>query len=395
MISPGTPAPNTSSGFWFGLWTTFKLLIAVSACSLIAIFMVASTDATDTPVAQSSGTATPQPTVVIQGRVPTPAPTPAAPTDVFVPGRLIYVKGSTIYMVHHYDAPVPLAIGREPGVSPDGTKLAYVAFYKNYQDLMLLNIQQRTHTRFLDDSPSVPTDVSTAFTAATPSWSDDGQYIYFSWSYPGAPNYPNTSTYDRQDLSVTRCAVASPCNTSTGTQITTPYFEAGGDFEPAPRLADPTYLVYTKWQYQQARDNTSRSLPRLVSQNLNDGTKVDLTNILDNVSEPVWSPNGRYLAFVKTSDDLQSSSIYIMTFHPPGRIADYEHARLLVKGTSFAAHPVFSPDGSEMAFIAQSSDSTLHLYIAPVTFGPNARLGIAQEVKRADVVDGDRLAWTQ
>jgi WD40-like Beta Propeller Repeat len=396
VTAPNPPVDTSQSGFWFGLWTTFKLLIAVGVCSLIAIFMIASTDATDTPVAQSSGTATPEPTVEIIGPVPTSLPTPVVHSDVFIPGRLIYVKGSTIYMVHHYDAPVPLAIGREPGVSPDGTKLAYVAFYKNYQDLMLLNIQQRTHTEFLDDRPTDPTNVGTGLTASTPSWSDDGQSIYFSWSYPGAQNSPpNASTYDRQDLSVTRCAAAGPCNTGASTQITTPFFETGGDFEPAPRLADPNYLVYTKWQYQQARDNTSRSLPRLVAQNLNDGTYVNLTDILDNASEPVWSPNGRYLAFVKAADDLQSSSIYIMTFHPPGKVADYAHARLLVKGASFASHPMFSPDGSEMAFIAQSTDGKLHLYVAPITFGPNAHIGTAQEVRRVDVVDGDRLAWTQ
>jgi Tol biopolymer transport system component len=317
------------------------------------------------------------------------------PQDVFVPGHLIYVKGSTIYMIHHYDQPVPLAVGREPAVSPDGTRMAYIAFYKNFQDLMLLNIQQRTSTKLVNDELTNPQDASTGLTAAEPSWSNDGKSIYFSWSYPGAPMLGSPNTFDRQDLSVTRCAVAGPCTTATAVKLTTPYFQAGGDFEAAQRLADPSYVVYTKWQYQQARDNTSRSLPRLVALNLNAGSEVDLTTTQDNVSEPVWSPNGRYLAFVKTSDDLQSSSIRVMAFHPPGRISDYSQSRLLVKGGPLVGHPVFSPDGQYLAYLQQASDGRFHIFIARVHLGRTAHIDTPQEVKRSDIVDGDRLAWTQ
>jgi dipeptidyl aminopeptidase/acylaminoacyl peptidase len=327
--------------------------------------------------------------------LPSAAPTSPIPQDVFIPGRLIYVKGSTIYMVHHYDAPIPLAVNaRQPSVSPDGAKLAYVSFSKNFQNLMLLPIQSRKPELFLDDSPTVPTDVRTGKTAAMPAWSNDGKSLYFSWSAPGSPfaSVPGSVVY-QTDFSITRCAIANPCNTSSAQTLTKPYFETGGDYEAAPRLADPNYLVYTKWQYQQARNNTSESLPSIQSRDLTNGTEKGLTDPLDNVSEPVWSPNGRYLAFVKTSDDLQSSSVWIMAFHPPGRAADYTKARLLVTGSPFAAHPVFSPDGKYIAYLQTASDGRLHIYIAAITFGQDAHIGTPQEVKRADVVDGDRLAW--
>ncbi|MDB5057300.1 MAG: hypothetical protein JWO59_772 [Chloroflexi bacterium] len=402
-MNPDPTHPPSSARFLAGLWTTVKLLVVVVICVLIAILMMSSTQATETPARATNGSITPGSAIKITGAIPTPPATPAAPQDVLIPGKLIYVKGGTIYMLHQYDLPVPLAVGREPSVSPDGTHLAYVAFTKNYQDLMVLNIQQRTSTKLLDNNLADPQNAGTGMTAAQPTWADDGKSIFFSWSYPGSPYYCGLTSgcalpapwAERTDLTVTRCPVTGPCSIATARSLTQPYFESGGDYEPAPRLADPRYLVYAKWQYQQARDNTSRSLPRLQALDLTNNTEVALTDPLDNVSEPVWSPNGRYLAFVKTSGDLQSSSIWIMAFHPPGRIADYTHAHLLVSGTQLAGHPVFSPDGKYLAYLQQAADGHLHIFIARIHLGPNPHIDAPQMVKRPDIVDGDHLAWTQ
>ena len=57
-------------------------------------------------------------------------------------------------MLHHDDPPIPLAVGKQPSVSPDGKKLAYVTFFKNFQNLMLMLIQTRKPSLFLDDSPT-------------------------------------------------------------------------------------------------------------------------------------------------------------------------------------------------------------------------------------------------
>ena len=392
------------SNWWPSLWASVKIIFVLLACGTIAIFMITSTEPTETPVAEGNGSSVAAPTPRIVGPIPTPPAVAATalPQDVFVPGRLIYVKGRTLYMVHGYDAPVPLAANAsQPSVSPDGTRLAYVAFFKNYQNLMLLSIQQRTSTLFIDDKLTDPHDASTGRTATTPSWSDDGKHIYFAWNYPGSPFYGQDGQkmplpapqMERNDPTITRCPASGPCDTTTAQPLTAPYFETGGDSQPVARPADPRYLVYAKFQYQQARDNTSRALPRLQALNLTDGSEVSLTDPLDWVTEPAWSANGRYLAFVKSSDDLQSSSIWIMAFHPPGRITDYAGARLLVSGAPLAGYPAFSPDGKEMAFIQSDTDGNLYLYVATVHFGKNAYVDTPREVKRANVIDGDELAW--
>jgi hypothetical protein len=325
--------------------------------------------------------------------LPSVVPTSAVPQDVFVPDHLIFVRGSVVYMVHGAaEAPVPLVAGaKQPSVSPDGKRLAYITWgaqYQNYQNLMLLDIRSRTSRLLLNNAPTAPTNVETGRTADAPAWSGDGNDVYFAWSYPGAAGAPYAT-----DLSVTRCPAAGPCAAGSATTMTRPNSQTGGDDTPAPRPGDAADLVFVRYAYATDRDGVDRALGQLRAQNLSSGSDTPLSDPLDDVSLPVWNPNGRYLTFVRTADDLQSSSIWIMAFHPPGRMADYAHAHLLVKGTPFAADLAFSPDGKEVTFLQSGEDRRLHLFIAPVSLGQNPHIGTPREVLRAGIVDGDRLAW--
>jgi dipeptidyl aminopeptidase/acylaminoacyl peptidase len=383
---PGPP----DRGIWYALWTATKLTVVVIICAAIAVFMLTSTDSTVTPAAPI--TASPTPIRIVVG-LPTPTSVPivrAAPQDAQVPGHLYFVKGSTIYKLHGADPPVPIADGRQPALSPDGRQLAYVLFQHNYQDLYTLNMRTDAGARYLNDSLTDPTDQRTGKSVAEPAWSTDGQYLFFSWSYPGAI-YQNTAS---SDFSITRCPAAGPCGVGTATQISTPDFESGGDYDAAPRPKDPTILVYTKYVYQENSTSEYFSIPRLVSRNLTTGGEVDLTPPLVGVSNPAWNPTGRNLTFVKTSDDQQHTNIWEMPYHPVGDPQDFKHAHLLVRGNPFASYPVFSPDGHYLAFIQTGDDGRLHLYIGLVHLGKHPSLDHVQQVKRAGVVDGgERLAW--
>ena len=380
---------------WHIAWTVGKFGVALAIAVVLAVFMLTSSQPTVVPAASvATPTQADIATPMVNTSIATPKPTPVVPQDAFVPGHLIYVKGHQLFSLHNYDDPVFLATGTEPAVSPDGRYVAYILPSKNYQDLYILDLRKHTTTKLLNDSLRNPIDASTGFTAAMPSWSDDGQSVLFAWSYPGAP-IPASENFDRTDLSISKCASTGPCNESATTKITTPFFQTGGDYEPVPRLADPSILVYTQYQYQVARDGTNRSLPKLVSLNLTTGTSTVLTPAQDAVSQPVWSPTGRAIAFVKTSVDQRSSDIRVMKFHPPGDPNDYAKARLLVKGSPFAAHPVFSPDGHSMAFVQYGDDGRAHLFIAHVELGLHARVFDVQMVRRAGIIDSDRLTWTR
>jgi|GEM_PF-1794294 len=408
-MNPNLTSDPQHASLWRRTWITTKFVGAVVACSLIVILMAASTEGTVTPVAQANGTATPIATINVLGTpIPTVQPSPSIPNDAFVPGRLFYVQQGVIYMVQGYDDPIAIASvsdgqAGQPSVSPDGRKLVFTAEYKNYSDLMVVTIATRKVEQFLRDAPTVRLNPETGKTAATPAWSDDGKTIYFSWSYPGSPSSLNNLLTYETDLSITKCPVAGPCNTSTATRITPstcsnndcePAFQSGGDSSPAPRLGDPNYLVFSRWQYLMARNGQYQSLSSLIAFNLSDSSETTLTNPLDNVSQPVWSSDGHNLAFVRPTADLLSTSIWVMGFHAPGLLADYSTARQLVAGAPFAADPVFSPDDRYIAYVAKhGSDADWHLYIAPVYFGPHAHIGTPQEVQRAGVIAGDRLAW--
>ncbi|MGH2409316.1 MAG: TolB family protein [Chloroflexota bacterium] len=394
MATDPPPGPKRQSGR--SLWTYLKLAAAVLIAAIVAVLMLGSTQPNAVPAAPDA-TATPEGIVTpvvapLTPTVVTAAPTAILPPDAYVPGHLYYVKGRAIYSVHHTEAPVFVTTGSEPAISPNGKQLAFILFSKNYQDLWLLDLKTHALTKLVDDAPRIPVNVSTAYTAAMPAWTDDGQSVVFSWSYPGAP-LAGTANFDRLGLSITRCAVTTPCAEGNAVKLTTPAFESGGDYDAAPRPGDPATLLYSKYQYETARDNTSRSLAFLEALNLSTGALTSLTPLLDNISQPTWSPDGKTLLFLKTSDDQKQTSIWEMDFHAPGDPNDYAKAHLLIAGNSFAADPAFSPDGKDLAFLQTSSDGLLHLYISQIHLGKHPGIDHIQMVERAHVVDGDRLVW--
>jgi Tol biopolymer transport system component len=394
MATEAPPGPERQSGQ--SIWAYLKLGAALLVAAIVAVLMLGSTqpnavpaapDATSTPVGIVTPLVAPlTPTVV------TTAPTPILPPDAYVPGHLYYVKGRAIYSLHHTEAPVFVTTGSEPAMSPDGKHLAFILFSKNYQDLWLLDLKTHVLTKLVDDAPRNPVNVSTAYTAAMPAWTNDGQSVVFSWSYPGAP-IAGTANFDRLGFSITRCAVTTPCAEGNAVKLTTPAFESGGDYDSAPRPGDPTTLVYSKYQYETARDHTNRALAFLQALNLTTGALTPLTPLLDNISQPTWSPDGKTLVFLKTSDDQKQTSIWEMDFHAPGDLNDYAKAHLLVTGNSFASNPAFSPDGKDLAFLQTSDDGRLHLYISQIHLGQHPGVDHIQMVQRAGVVDGDRLVW--
>jgi Tol biopolymer transport system component len=314
------------------------------------------------------------------------------PSDTYVPGHLCYVKDRTIYSVHHYDAPQEITTGSEPALSPDGTQLAFIVFSKDYQDLYLMNMKTRRLRELVNDYMSDPQNAATGLTAAVPAWTDDSQSVLFSWSYPGSP-IAGTTNFNRTDFSITECPAAGPCTTATAVKLTTPASQSGGDYDAAARPGDPNTIVYSRYQYETARDNTSRSLAYLVAGNTVTGASVELTPALDNDSQPAWSPDGKYLLYMKTSDDMKTTSIWAMAFHAPGDPQDNGKAQLLIQGNSFAADPTFSPDGKDVAYLSSGDDGLLHLFIAQIHLSAHPTIDHVQEIQRANVVDGDRLVW--
>src|ERR1700737_4071970 len=70
---------------------------------------------------------------------------------------------------------------------------------------------------------------------------------------------------------------------------------------------------------------------------------VRLTNHATHDNGPVWSPDGRFIAFSSTHPVSQVSEIYRMK-------ADGTDQRMLTHDGAFAIHPAWSPDGRRLMF---------------------------------------------
>jgi TolB protein len=96
-----------------------------------------------------------------------------------------------------------------------------------------------------------------------------------------------------------------------------------------------------------------------------------VTNLTDNEAtsldeKPIWSPDGKKLAFISrfASEPIQTRNIYVMEPEAPG-----ETINLAVQVTHFAngefiGEPVWSPDGTRIAFVTGTSEGNRSVRVA-------------------------------
>lgn len=393
-MSRRSPSQMDGTGFWYTLWTASKLLAVLLICVPIALLMVTSSQPTAVPTAAPTPTPTgilPSPT---PGTLATAAPTPKSSKDTTVPGTLIYVQGRSLMEVRGAGAPVRLlSQAASPAISPDGRKVAYIRFQKNFSDLLVLDLQTGKSIQLTQDGLRDPIDPRTGLTAGSPAWSDDGSSIYFTWNYPGfIAGATASTTTNRTDLAIYRCAATGPCAYGSAQDIADAGFTySGGNYDPAPRPTDPSLMVYSQYTYGQGQD---LALPTLISHDITTTTEIPLTGATSAASEPAWAPNGRYLAFIETNLNEATNALYVMQFHSPGRYSDFNHAVKLLQGNPLIAHPVFSPDGKYLAYVANDPSSDgFHLYVARIHLGPHTTMDTPHLVAQAGIVDSDQMAW--
>ena len=148
--------------------------------------------------------------------------------------------------------------------------------------------------------------------------------------------------------------------------------ESSNAYEEYPSFnADGTLLVYSKVQYSFYKKNTGilGSLFGLTgstfivenSEIWMKNLKTGETTLLGNGYQPVFSPDGKKIAYVKYASDAKSCSIWTMSADGSDQVQVTDAKK------GYAYHPRWSPDGTKLVFQASKKDKKdFDIYIVDV-----------------------------
>src|SRR5207244_4196387 len=90
---------------------------------------------------------------------------------------------------------------------------------------------------------------------------------------------------------------------------------------------------------------------------------AQLTNFPDSVVQPAISADGRMLTFIRGSDSFFSAGQIYVKMLPDGE------PKQLTRDDAEKMSPVFSPDGSRIAYSVKGNDSGYETWVVPVLGG--------------------------
>ncbi|MCL5952714.1 MAG: hypothetical protein M1132_13515 [Chloroflexi bacterium] len=222
------------------------------------------------------------------------------------------------------------APARDPALSPDGKTLAFRSHRAGYWEIYTLPTA----------GGSTATQLTRGMTySAAPSWSPDGKKIAFE-------------SYARGDLDIW-------VMNADGTQAVDLTGDSRSyDYGPA-WSPDGQWIVFTSWR-------TGAQQIFAVSANSScagsDCPKaINLSQNKFDDQEPVWSPDGKKLAFVSDRDGQRA--IYVADWSPAGLANAH---RITFSGWDEA--PAWSPDGKWIAFVS-ARPARQPIYIASADGG--------------------------
>jgi TolB protein len=302
---------------------------------------------------------------------------------VAVSGRLYATKHRTLYRFSG-TAVTPLLRTlqvKDPAVSADGSRIAFSLLQGQSSSIVVADSTGQSR-RTLTPS-SAPEGRLWAF---SPAFSGDGQQVAYLTDRGKLRSNPKNLQPNDLGLWI--------CDTTTGdsTPLMKPIAYTGGDSDPSYRPSAAGQLIYTTYLYG---GQPLEPVARLTWLSMRSGTSVYLSPEGARNFQPAVSPDGRFLAFVHAEagrDDLfvmPLAATYSREPHP------YPTASAVLVQSGIVSQPVWSPDGKAIAFMMLAKGS-FDLFTIPLnTSGPITAAGAAVPITHGSFLDADsRLAWS-
>jgi len=318
------------------------------------------------------------------GTPPLKDPGKVVPVNHFaIPGRLYAVKARRLYQFSGSAVnAVPGAISvKDPAVTLDGARLAYAQIQGQASTIVVGQSNGQGTERIT--SGSAPEGALWAF---EPAFSTDGRHLAYLTDRGKLSSNPQN--LQPNDLGVWQYDIVS----HQSARLVSPTAYTGGESDPVFRPAATDQLVYTTYLYD---GYPLQPVARITWLSTQTGRTIFLSPSLARNLEPSFSPDGKFLAFIRGGPD--GDNLYVMpvaaSFAAEPHPYPSEAATLVEAG--MVAQPVWAPDGNSLAFLMLVKGS-FDLYVLPITTVGGVRAtGPAVPITQGSFFDADsRLAWS-
>jgi len=253
-------------------------------------------------------------------------------------GKILFAENNDIYLwdgsVHQI---THVGDASSPAWSSDGNRFVFVRTGDSYSDLYSYDMSTNQMAQLTKNQPNgqigTQNYVDNAVWALDPNWSPNGDTIAFVSDLQTSKNFIWIMT-----------GLGNPPHQLAASTVN------GDNVENPSYSPDGTKLVFTQ---RTTIENDTQRTTGLWVVDLNSGNLTPLVKADSGAFDGVWSPDGKWIAFIERDGAANDLWVVPATGGQPTQ---------LTKGKMLAS-PVWSPDGSQIAFFEEDGESFKVSYV--------------------------------